>query len=203
MDSVLIRPYCDLEDVQSVTGANDPEIDNTFIESINSASRMVDEVCGRDFWFHDHSTVNYMLNRRSVIGPIALLPFEIITLTDVGIDGAAIGIDNLFFDVGGRSIESATDFGGYPFAAKMELVGTFGFALQQVDGLPVLTAPPATLPSSVRRATALIAASLSGEWRKERVAPDGSRESLLEVRIPSEARALLRQWDLRKRLSTF
>lgn len=204
MPVIATRPYCNLADVQGVAGVTDSEYDDTLIEAINSASRMVEEMTGRNFWFNDHSATPYKVSRKSVIGPIALLPFEIITLTEVGVDGVLLDLADLNYDVGGRSIESTVSFGDYPFTGKMELSGTFGFPLAVDDNDdPVLTLPPPTIPSTVRRAAILIAAALSNEWRKERVAPDGSRESLLEVRIPSEVRTLLRQWDIRNRLSTF
>ena len=203
MLSVLTRPYCSLADVQGVAGVSDPDLDDKLVEAINPASRMIDEMCGRDFWFHDNTVTGHQIPRRSVIGSIVLLPFEIITLDKVSIDGSDIDAASAIFEEGGRTIESSGPWGAYPFAGSFEVFGTFGFALAEVDGEPVLTEPPASLPAPIRRAAALIAASLSNEWRKERVAPDGSRESLLEVRIPAEAVALLRQWDIRKRLSTF
>ena len=204
MPITLYRPYCTLTDVQTVTGANDEGLDDTLNEAINHASRLVDEMTGRDFWFHEFAGDDtFVVSRNAVIGGIALLPFEVITLTAVGVDGSGLDVDALHYRAGEMFIESSSPFGGFPFTSKLEVQGTFGYPLKIVEDVPVLTEPPPTIPMSIRRATALIAGALSGEWKKERVSPDGFRESILENRIPSEARALLKQYDIRKRLAVF
>lgn len=200
MSVALVKPYCSLPDVQDVCGVSDPDLDDKLSGAINSASRLVDEMTGRDFWFHDHASTAYQVRRASVISDLVLLPFEIITLTEVNVDDSLLDLEDLYYEVGRDSIQNQAPWGAYPFTGTILLKGTFGFALAATD--PTISVPP-TMPASITRATALIAAALSGEWKKERVSPDGSRESLLEVRIPAEAKALLLQWDVRKKLATF
>lgn len=206
MPEVLDKPYCSLADVQGVAGVDGTESDSddNLIKGINLASRTVDELCGRSFWFNDFTVDAYLVPRRQVIGDLAFIPFEVIELTEVKLDDVEIDLAEIYAPAGVMSLQYSGNWGSYPFTSKLELFGTFGFMLR-VDGddEPVLTEPPLTLPASIRRATALIAAAFSNEWRKDRVSPDGTRESLLEVRIPAEAKDLLRQWDIRKRFSTF
>lgn len=210
----LTQPYTAVEDVQKET-KNSSSSETTWYETcISQASRMVDEHCLRDFWFHDHSSTAYRLPRSRVIGGMAILPFPIITLTDLWVysdinQGATANdlydSDEYYFESGDNIIRAESEsilahqrntpgnavFGSYPFKGFFEIKGTFGYTL---DGTNPNTTPPPTLPGEVRRATTLIAAALSNENRKEVVSLDGGIESILDTRIPQEAMMLLKRW---------
>jgi hypothetical protein len=78
-----------------------------------------------------------------------------------------------------------------PALYTVTLKGTFGYALAAEDDT---TQSPTNIPATVKRATTLIAAALSGLNRKEVVGLDGDKIGLMDSRIPKEA------WDLIKGL---
>jgi hypothetical protein len=195
--ATLYKPYCSLEDVVQAAGNSEPEVSDIFIESINLASRRIDEICGRDFWSHDHLTDPYIVPRRRVIGNVVILPFEINSLTEVKLDTIEIDLASLSYAEGDTFFEYSSNFGSIPFTGELAIKGDFGFATT------LLTAPPALIPASIRRATILTACALSSEWRRERVAFDGSRESLLETKVPSEVNELVKPWIQRGRAVGF
>lgn len=206
MPVTLDRPYCDLLDVQEITGNSESEAADTLRRAINAASRLVEDETGRGFWFYDHAETAYAVPRKCVVGEFVSLPFPVITLTAATLDGVAVDVGALYLSDQQDStttLVNSTDWGAIPFTGAITLTGTFGHALieaSEEEGSPdpAQTAPP-TIPASVRRATALIAAALSNEWRRERVALDGSRESMLETRIPAEALTLLRRYSIKRR----
>jgi hypothetical protein len=190
---VLDKPYCSLLDVVQTTGNSEPELQSIFVDAINLASRRVDELCGRDFWSHDHLTEPYVVARKRVAGLVVLLPFEINSLTEVKLDSVELDLASISYFEGDTFFESEASLGDIPFTGELAIKGSFGFPTT------VATEPPATIPASVRRATILIACAFSNEWRRERVAFDGSRESLLETKVPSEVNELLKPWMQRGR----
>lgn len=191
--AVLFKPYCSLSDVVQAVGNNEPEVENILVEAINLASRRIEDLCGRDFWSHDYTVNAYTVPRKLVASNVVLLPFEINTLTEVTIDGVSIDVASLSYAVGDTFFEYSLSFGSIPFTGTLTIKGLFGFPTTS------LTEPPATIPASIRRATTLIACAFSNEWRRERVAFDGSRESLLETKVPSEVNELVKPWIQRGR----
>lgn len=200
MDATLDKPYCTVEEVQGIIGNDDASIISRLIDSINQASRLVDEMCGRDFWFHDHSATPYQVVRANVSGRVILLPFEVITLTAMTQDGAAVDMSTVGYEVGSRTIFGQTSWGAYPYLGTITVTGTFGHGLALYNPT---TTPPASLPAPIVRATSLIASAICGEWRKERVGIDGDKQSMLETRIPSEATSLLAPYRVRGRAVGF
>jgi hypothetical protein len=200
MATHLYKPYCTVEEVQGMIGNNDPSLLDLLADAINQASRLVDETCGRDFWFHDHEDTGYQVPRSGVCGRVILLPFEVITLTEVTLDGSVTDMSTVSYEAGSMAVFGQTDWGALPFLGTIVVKGTFGFS---VAPLNTLTTPPTNHPSSIRRATLLTAAALSGEWRKERVGLDGDRQSILETRIPPEANTLLTPFKIRSRAVGF
>jgi hypothetical protein len=182
-----------LLDVVQTAGNSEPELIDVFVDSINRASRRIDEICGRDFWSHEHSIDPYIVARKHVTGKVALLPFEINTLTEVTLDGVELELASISYSQGDTFFEYSSSFGSIPFTGELAIKGSFGFPTTS------LTEPPATIPASIRRATILIACAFSNEWRRERVAFDGSRESLLETKVPSEVNDFLKPWMHRGR----
>lgn len=286
--ATLYKPYCSLEDVVQAAGNSEPEVSDIFIESINLASRRIDEICGRDFWSHDHLTDPYIVPRRRVIGNVVILPFEIISLTEVKLDGVEIDLASLSYAEGDTFFEYSSNFGSIPFTGELAIKGLFGFGLKEavsvsgaltiggtsvsfpllledgafagrsiyrsggkvlywqvaaaawclnfdesnltsgawaafenVASVSQITAPfvstvndsagtpvislvyLSSIPASIRRATILTACAFSSEWRRERVAFDGSRESLLETKVPSEVNELVKPWIQRGRAVGF
>ena len=195
--ATLDKPYCSLLDVIQTAGNSEPELAGVFVDSINRASRRIDEVCRRDFWGHDHTETAYIVSRKRVIGKVVLLPFEINTLTQVTLDGNDLDLNSITFEVGDTFFEYTSNFGQIPFTGELAIKGTFGFA-SVANNLP-----PETIPASIRRATILIACAFSNEWRRERVSFDGSRESLLETKVPSEANDLIKPWIQKGRAVNF
>jgi hypothetical protein len=291
--ATLYQPYCSLDDVVQAAGNSEPEVSDIFIESIELASRRIDEICGRDFNFHNHSIDPYIVPRRRVIGNVVMLPFEINSLTEVKLDGVEIDLASLSYAEGDTFFEYSSNFGSIPFTGELAIKGTFGFTASpsiRVTGsltsaipreaitFPILhyegilngkpsyrsgnsvcywetpgnawvmryddTNPtyaswysfqnvaspelvtswnpgtseqgggtititksfigsPTFIPASIRRATILTACAFSSEWRRERVAFDGSRESLLETKVPSEVNELVKPWIQRGRAVGF
>jgi len=190
MASTLSRPYCSLSQVQRELGNHTPEIEDKLKDCINAASRAVDRICGRDFWFHDHTSSGYVVPRARVMGELVMLPFEVRTLTEVVLDDEVVDAEDYDYQVGKRVIELLEGtWGASPFRGTLTVFGTFGFPLAECASEQV---PPPTLFAEVSRATTLIAAAWSHEVRKEQVAITGERISLLESRIPPEVNGLLR-----------
>jgi len=198
----LDRPYCTVSDVQRETKNSEPEVTALYEQCIGKASRMVESICQRDFWFHDYTVNSYLVPRRRVIGDFVILPFPILTLDSVSIySDRLIGelpedvleVDEYYYAEGEPSIHCEEgEFSEYPFKEYMAIRGTFGYPL--AEGEDADQSPPPTIPEEVRRATAMIAAAWSGELHKEQVGLDGSRSEVLDMSVPSEARMLLKKW---------
>ncbi len=213
---MLVNPYCTIEEVQVETvNANlDGDLDDLFASYINQASRMIDEICGTDFLYHDHLTTSFLVKPKNVFEKEIHLPFKILSLTELKIDGEVVDVDKYFFIDGEKMIRvveanPATNypfnkvecwgdnvFAYYPFKGRCEIKGTFGYTS------PDSEEPPTDLPSEVRRACVLIAAAWSAERRVDRVGIAGEVSNILDTSIPEEARRLLRRYSLR-RLTTF
>jgi hypothetical protein len=216
MSTTLLRPYTTRAEVQRETKNSGSELDDWYLQCINLASRYVEERCKRDFWFHDHSATAYVVDRRRVLEDVVVLPFPIITLTelrvfsDVSLPNDPNDVwdaDEYYFVAGEPSIhaEAETDwkfagasgrFGSYPFRGFLHIKGTFGYPLatEFEEGFDADTTPPPSVPFHVRRACTLIAAAISDEMHKEQVGLDGVRVELLETKIPREALMFLERY---------
>lgn len=212
--ATLYRPYTALADVRRETKHSDSSLDDWYIECINMASRLIDDYCKRDFWFHDYSVAPYKVNRRRVLEESVVLPFPIITLTEVRVftdieqtsDSNDIWeTDEYHFEEGERTIHAEAEtewkyagnpgrFGSYPFRGFLWIKGTFGYPLTTESGAIPDETPPPTIPTGVRRAATLIASAFSSELRKEQIGLDGVRVELLDTRIPREAKILLSRY---------
>lgn len=210
----LSKPYCTLNEVQDECRQHATEADvvDKISTAINRASRAIDEMCSRDFWFHDHTSSALPVSRRQVVGASIFLPWPILTLTEIKENGFVVQANNYNFEAGTRQIEKVStmllgQIQGDPLQSAaydeeprwmmpgggntITLAGTFGYALADTD--PTKNPPPA-MPSRVRRACVLIASAWSGENRKEQVSPDGQKVNVLDVRIPPEAKTLLSKY---------
>lgn len=211
MPATLLRPYTTLAEVQRETKNSGYELGDWYIDCINLASRYIEQKCKKDFWFHDHTSDPYKVDRRRVLYDKVFLPFPILTLTEVRVftdigepnnSNDIWGPDEYFFVEGENVIEAEHEFywkyvgapgrfGNYPFKGFLWLKGTFGYPLADIDPN---TNPPPTIPAEVRRAATLIASAFSDELHKEQVGLDGTRVELLDTRVPAEARAMLKRW---------
>ena len=78
---------------------------------------------------------------------------------------------------------------GYP--EKVEIAGTFGYTVSDEENIPT----DDYFPAGVRRATTIIAGTFTNKNQKDEISLDGTRTSLLETTIPSEAQKLLRPYE--------
>jgi len=78
---------------QSETG-----YDEWFKDCINDASRMVEEMCKRDFWYHDHSSTLLLAKTLWIVGDIIFLPWPVKTLTEIQMDDVAIAADDWTYE---------------------------------------------------------------------------------------------------------
>lgn len=206
--SALNKPYCTLLDVQSETKNSEPENDSLYIECINLASRYMEERCRRSFWYLDATTSPYRVPRFSIIGNDILLLFPIIDLDQVRVEedptvipsaNSALSQIEYYYEEGRSTINiSSTVALSYPFQGRIDLLGKFGYELEKDEaGHSILTLPPKTLPSAIRRATTIVAAAWSNQRRVENVALDGSKSLILDNTVSKEVDNLINQWVFR------
>tara|TARA_R110002110_G_scaffold59360_1_gene168062 strand:+ start:90 stop:710 length:621 start_codon:yes stop_codon:yes gene_type:complete len=199
----LIDNYCSLASVHRETGNSDADLEDWFEECINKASRWIDDYCLRDFLSHDYSSSPFTVPERDAVGDTLFLDWPIVTLTKVtaGSDDGEVDTGLYNFNVKDRSVRlrdgnhwigKATpanqELGNYSLAwqvtntafnVPIKLTGTFGY-----------TTPPPAINTACTR----IASAWSHEKRRESVAPDGNRVSILNEQVPSEVEELLKRF---------
>ena len=192
----LLRPYCSMAQLRDFIGNDDPELELKLEDAINSASRLVEQKLGSSAWFQDYSSSWYTVDPRDNIGAFIVLPFPIITLTELTQDGEALaggvygeveGADYTFTP-GTRTINSP---GG--LAGVIKIKGTFGYPLDATDPTNL---PPPTLPFDINEAAVKVAAALSGLWKKTARSFGGENETVLVQSIPKEVLDRLRNLRL-------
>jgi len=198
----LNKPYCTLLQLQKELKNTDADEEDTIKDwhhdCINRASRLIDEYCQRDFWYHDRTSggdgvlevPKQYVKRRHIF-----LPWPIITINTITLDDTAWDAEDFRANVGESRITYYTDISFVDFEDNdwLTIDGTFGYTIADT------TQPPtdATFPEAIRRACIHIAAALTGDMRKEVQALDGSKVSLLDTRIPPEAAKLLKRFKRR------
>jgi hypothetical protein len=207
MSVALDQPYCSLLDVQKETKNSGIELTDWYHTCINTASRWVEEHCRRDFRFHDYSEIPLVVQRRWVMGDTVYLPWPILTLTKLWVySDRTIGktssdlwaAADYYAEIDerkqlGKISSESGDFGPYPFKLNMELEGTFGYLNADDDGIDETTIPLG-LPTSIRKATAVIAATISMERRLEQTNLEGNRIELIELNIPTDVYKMLNKY---------
>ena len=196
----VYNPYCTSEDVQLHIKNNDLAV--ALVENaISEASRYVEEYTGRFFHKYDYSVDGYPVPSVDFIeGKHIYLPFPIISINELQINGSSISTDNYSFPVkpvkyNHRSVieittEKTSDFLGQVTTLETEnalVKGVFGFTASSSVDVP----DDIQFPSGIRRATTLIASIFTENNRKEQVTLDGSRTSLATFTIPDEAHSIL------------
>jgi hypothetical protein len=190
MSVTLDRPYCTLEEVQKECRNKDSVQNDWFSTCINNASRAVDDFLRRDYLLHDHRSTPLKVKRDWLAEPNRLvLPWPILTLTAITQSGAGLSAADYDFTAGENSITYIKQWPEFLFPSPaLYLTGTFGYAQEATDGA---TKPPVGIPAPVRHATVLIASAWSVQNRTEKLSLEGQTQSLLDTKIPDEARKLL------------
>lgn len=193
----LTDPYCTLEDVWRETRNHKPEHTQKYIRCINEASRFVEDHCRRDFLYHvfdQGSGDYYSVPRNCVFEEKVFLPFPIIEITGLWVHGSRdTPSATSKWEEGSYYIEpnpvkgsckivaeNGNKIGEYPFSGCLSLQGRFGYAKTDEQ----VVSPD--LPASIRKATALIAATMSMERRLEQTNLEGNRIELVELVLPPE-----------------
>ncbi len=187
----LLRPYCTLDAVRRNL-ENAAADEDLLKEAVNRASRKIEDATGRNFWFNDYTETAYRVKRADIIGPLILLPFEVITLTEVLTDGEALeegSEGDYVFEAGDRLLRSVADWTG-----NIDLTGTFGYALAELEPD---TSPPPLLPEAVSTAAIVIASVYSGLWRKSIRGVDGTPETIVQNTIPPQILKSLERFNVR------
>lgn len=203
----LDRPYTTATEVRRELRNNDTFEDDWIEEMINLASRWVDDFCNKEFWFYDHSVTALTVLEDDIYNDRIFLPWPIITLTAVYSDDDLIDSDGYRWNNGRLEQGSAelirngecswlyhynsphrTILGMSTAPPIITLVGTFGYTYVDDD------TPPSNIPAAVRRATTLIAASMSGLYKREFIGQDGVKQDVTDNRIPMQAKKMLQKW---------
>jgi hypothetical protein len=196
----LYHPYCLESDVTGHTKNSDIPT-STIENSINMASRIVEEYTKRLFHYYDFSSTAYKApNLDFIDGKYIYLPFPVISLSEVKCDGDVIPISNVSFaekpsNYQTRSVIEITQTVTYDFLSQAsetkvvnaEIKGIFGFQALSDSAVP----DDIAFPAGIRRACLLAAATFTEFNRKEQVTLDGDRTSIAEYKIPDEAKHIL------------
>ena len=197
----LSTPYCTLQDLADELKNNDAvDGDATTITrheaAINRASRMAEEWCHRDWTFHDHSSTALVPAERWIQADSLWFPWPIKTITEVKVDDVVQDTDDYRFQVGGlelRYIDRWPNPVSFDNPAYVSIKGTFGYTHSDLTTVP----DDVSFPEGVRRAVVILAATLSGDYRKEVMGRDGGVESMLVTDMPKEVKMLLRKYRRR------
>jgi len=196
----LYHPYCTVSDVTGHTKNSD--ISTGVLEnSINMASRLVEEYTCRFFHSYEYTTEYYKVPSIDYIGEKYIyLPFPIIRLDELSFDSGVYDPKDYTFSVRPAKYTQRSyievekkqniDFLGQDKTKELtnpQLKGLFGFTATTDTEVP----DDIHFPAGVRRATLLIASAFTEMNRKEQVTLDGDRTSIAEYRIPEEAKHIL------------
>lgn len=196
----LLRPYCSVSDVRAFI-ENDAGDDDVFKSAINRASRHIEAVCDRNFWYNDYSSTAYSVRRSAVMPAAIYLPFEIITLTQLTLDDEVLteGAEEDYYAEEGVNSRVINGVFTYPFTGTLTIKGTFGFAL---DPDPDNNPPPG-LYGDLHDAAIRIAAAFSGLWKKTVRAFDGNPETSLVQSVDASVMKVLHKYKVNKAAGTF
>jgi len=168
---------------------------------------MVDQISGKNFWFNDFTTKAYTPNKADIFEYTLYLPFPIRSITSVTIDGEEIikkvnfisiteygDPRNFYLELEEPDNSDLTQLGASSFfsgdkTAITKIKGTFGYKVASTTEMPT----EYIFPPDVRRATTMIAGTLTDQFRKESVDLQGNRSNLLETMIPMGAVKLLKK----------
>lgn len=207
--TALLNPYCLLRDVQAEASNTYPDDANDFLVEINKASRWIDQHCRRDFLFHNHASAALTVPASWCAGNVIFLPWPIITLTEITVEGITLPADAYAFEnvpgeTSGKIYRNADwlarDSYGVGLQAekvislplRIQLTGTFGYRLAETTPTAV---PSPDIPADITQACAVIAAVRSGKLKREiTVAGGGARETITVRSIPKDTMATLSRY---------
>lgn len=192
MPVALLNPYCTLAQLREELKNSDAANDDVFNRSINEASRWVDDYTGRDFFEHAYVAVPLEIDKHDdlIFDELLFLPYKpILTLQTVIEAGVALAVNvdyiqkpEVLVRIGGKW------FAGELPADRIKLTGWFGY---DQDANPAVV--PLDIPEQVRKATLIVAAVFSGQYRKEVVGLDGQKTVIEQRTIPDTVKDMLRR----------
>lgn len=189
-------PYCSLLDVQVQIGNSKEEITELLVSCIEQATSFIDNYCKRSWQPISYTADNPLkVHPKFIIEDTILLPFPVQNLTslmDKDSSGKSILLEDIEWYEANRTIIAPRKL-----VLPVFVEGEFGYPSEE-EGQP-----SKSLPALIRRAATLIASSLSGEYRKERVGLDGNTINILETQIPKEAITLLSSFRCGDSYTTF
>lgn len=220
MKTVLLNPYCTLQDVQRETQNNDEEDADDIRAAINLASRYVDAQTNRDFFYHDHSSAPMHVPESWCAGNVIFFPWPVIELSKVEIeesDGTKTELQASDYRVDtnptAQTCQIVRNGRWYPLPCRTRaglasaqvlaigprvlLTGKFGFAPQMTTGnSPAVdtSKPSLSLPGDLVVACTVIAAVRSGKYRKESLSADGNKTSTVMKTIPADTLRILARY---------
>ena len=205
---VLYKPYCTIDDVKSYI-KNSEYDDGFYANAINQASRMVDKFMCKDFWFHDYTKRPY--RPRDIFEDKIFFPFPIRQIDRIVLEDEVIPKNEYYFvpitdieesrnyfvqmefvsdhDIKALATNQLLNSDSLNTPKKIEVFGTFGYRIDNNYTMP----SDVCFPADVRRATTMIAGTLTDQFRREIVDKDGNKENLLETMIPYDAIKLLKK----------
>lgn len=164
-----------------------------WLRAIDRASRFVDEWTGETYFLHDYSVVPLTLTQfsRGVYGDKIFLPHKpviAITRIDYGTETLVEGTDFVLGagDDSGRIYSLRGPWTPNSPDSLLRIWGTFGYPQASPD------VPPAGLPDKITTSTRLVAATYTGDNRKEFMGVDMNAPIEIVVReIPKTVFLLL------------
>lgn len=205
----LNKPYCTISDLKEYIGNSELD-DGFYAQSINQASRMVETITGKNFWYSDFRFVDYKPKKEDIFEYKIFLPFPIRSIISLIIEDNIVDKNKYDFipitdynDPRNFYIEAVTDsqiskFGSVDSQPKyvvnertlaVKIRGEFGYKVKDTLSIPT----DANFPPDVRRATTMIAGTLTGKFMKQSLDLDGNRQNILETMIPHDAVKLLKK----------
>ena len=203
----LFKPYCTIDDVKAYI-RNSEYDDGFYAQAINQASRMVEKFTQKNFWFHNHRVTPF--RPKDIFENKVFFPFPIRSISSLTIDGYAVTSDSYHYVSVLDSVESRNYYIEMEFVSEADLTnlagvrllnedpnqtpkkvlvkGEFGYRVGQNDEFPI----DPLFPAEVRRATTMIAGTLTDQFRREVVDKEGNKQNLLETMIPYDAIKLLK-----------
>lgn len=190
MPVTLLRPLCTVEEVRAELGNQQPDIADKIGNAINAASRFLERVTVRDWTLHDYTTTGLTMRRVDIVCPI--------------IDGdlwlptpPVLQLDSLSED--GVVLTEYTDFVIDRPSGQVRRLGTIWGDVIVFKGklgydVADTASAPAELPGDLRQGCVKIAASWTGENRREQVGFDGRKVALADKTIPKDAYALIQRY---------
>jgi len=90
----LYKPYTTVALVQQECKNDESDLTAVYESAINSASRIAEDYCNRDWWYHDHASSALTVDPRWVVQDRIYLPWPVKTLTEVTVAGTALDTDH-------------------------------------------------------------------------------------------------------------